>query len=223
MGQKEPSRRSEVFEIFGGILVLTFVLLLSGLKIVKEHNRLVIFRFGKVRNSKGSGLQMIVPFIDRAHTVDTRLMTVAIPPMEIVTKDNFHVQISAVYMSQIVDATRAVTRVSEPGRATLETAQAMLLAVLNKHSAKELVQDRHGITRSLKADLERRTRHWGIRIKSIEIKEISLPPEAKETLKAIGLQTESDGHANNGNSNHVGGISYQYHSDLQEAGDKDAG
>ena len=146
-----------MYEILGGIIVLTLLILLSGIKIVKAHNRLVIFRFGKIKDSKGPGVQLIIPLIDRSRTIDTRTMTLSIPPLEVITQDNCHVKVSAVCMSHIVDATKAVAATTEPEQATVESAQAVLLSVINRHSIKELVHDRHNITRALKADLQRRS------------------------------------------------------------------
>ncbi|HEY9775407.1 MAG TPA: SPFH domain-containing protein [Planktothrix sp.] len=200
-------------EILGGILVLTFVILLSGIKIVRENNKLVVFRFGKVLACRGPGLQMIVPIIDRGHMVDTRIMVLKISEMEILTQDDQLFKVAALVMMQLHDPLRALTRIDDPTKATVETAQAVLLSVLNKHSAKELIHDQRTITRSLKADLEKRTRHWGIRIKSIDINYVVLPLELKEQLeqKLVGAPDNQ----NNGNSiQRMEQETYKYHVEI---------
>jgi regulator of protease activity HflC (stomatin/prohibitin superfamily) len=201
-------------EILGGIIVLTLLMLLSGLKIVKEHNRLVVFRCGKVIGSKGPGMHMVVPLIDRAHTVDTRIVTAPIPPMEVVTKDHRHVKVSAVCMTQIVDAAKALTKMTEPEVATLETVQAVLAATLHHHTLKELLHDRQHIAHILKKELSRRTKQWGIQIKSFELKEIDLPMELRESPPIEDKQYSALEPQNHNGSNHeTTDSTYKYHHD----------
>jgi regulator of protease activity HflC (stomatin/prohibitin superfamily) len=156
---------------------------------------------------------MIVPIIDRGHMVDTRIMVLKISEMEILTQDDQLFKVAALVMMQLHDPLRALTRIDDPTKATVETAQAVLLSVLNKHSAKELIHDQRTITRSLKADLEKRTRHWGIRIKSIDINYVVLPLELKEQLeqKLVGAPDNQ----NNGNSiQRMEQETYKYHVEI---------
>jgi len=204
-------------EILGGIFVLSLLMLLSGFKIVKEHDRLVVFRFGKVRESKGPGMHMVVPLIDRTHTVDTRVATVPIPPLEVVTKDSCHVKVSAVCMTQIVDAAKALTKMIEPETATLETIQAVLTDTLHHHTLKELLHDRRHVAHVLKGELSKRTKQWGIKIKSIEIKEIDLPIELRETLAQDKQHSTAETHNNNGSNNESAGQTYKYHDEMHKS------
>jgi regulator of protease activity HflC (stomatin/prohibitin superfamily) len=204
-------------EILGGIFVLTLLMLISGVKIVKEHNRLVVFRFGKVIGAKGPGMHMVVPLIDRAHTVDTRIVTTPIPVMEVVTKDNRHVKVSAVCMTQIVDAAKALTKMTDPETATLETVQAVLAATLHHHTLKELLHDRQHIAHILKKELSRRTKQWGIQIKSLELKEIDLPLELRAPVEDTHSTPETQNHNGSNHNNHETiHADYKYHDEMHK-------
>src|SRR5262249_5081298 len=159
----------DMLEILGGILVSLLLILLSGLKVVKEHDRLVVYRLGKIKHAKGPGLQMVVPIIDRAHTVDIRVATVPVPTVDTTTRDNHIVRVAAVCMTQVIDPVKAIKNVAEPEKATIELVQSTLISVVHHHGLKELLHERHHIARLVKKELDKRTKEWGTRIKSIEL------------------------------------------------------
>jgi regulator of protease activity HflC (stomatin/prohibitin superfamily) len=174
-----------MFEIVGGIIVLTIMVLLSGIKTVKEYDQLVVFRFGKVAGSKGPGLQMVIPLIEKAQTVDTRLITLAIPILEELTLDKASVKVSAVCLFQVVDARKAVTKIDDVSKATGELAQTTLRHVISQTDLRHLLSERGSVSGVLKSRLDRQTREWGVRIKSFEIKEVKIPREIKKALARL--------------------------------------
>jgi regulator of protease activity HflC (stomatin/prohibitin superfamily) len=161
-------------EIFGGIIVLAIMVLLSGIKVVKDNNRLVVYRMGRVVATKGAGVHLIIPILESAETVDTRVMMLDTPLLTVTTLDNHSVDISAACMFQIADAKKAVTKISNAPEATLTMAQTVLRAVTGQNDLKTLQSEQKGINKKLKTALEKHTREWGINIKSMDIKTIAL-------------------------------------------------
>jgi regulator of protease activity HflC (stomatin/prohibitin superfamily) len=161
-------------EIFGGILFFLVLILLSGIKIVKEHDRLVVFRFGKIIGHKGPGLQLIVPLIDRSQYVDTRLAASATAPMEVSTLDKIPVRLSALCRFQISDPVKAVAKVDDPFTHTIESVHTVLRSIVSEHYAKDLFINERELNSSLTRTLGRQAKNWGVRVKSVEIKELEM-------------------------------------------------
>src|SRR5208282_1412100 len=105
-------------EIIGGIVVLTIMVVLSGIKVVKEHSQLVIFRFGRLVSSKGPGVHLVLPMVDQSETVDTRIITLITPILEEMTLDHVSIKISVVCLFQIADAKKAVSKIDNVTKAT---------------------------------------------------------------------------------------------------------
>ena len=171
-----------MLEIIGGIVVSLIMILLSGIKIVKEYDQLVVFRFGKLVDSKGPGMHLVIPLIDQIQTVDTRIVTLAPPVLEEMTLDHVSVKISVVCLFQIVDAKRAISKIENVPKATEELLQTTLRTAVSQHSLKHLVSDRGRMNGNLKAKLDKQTRDWGVKIITIEIKEIKIPREMKKAM-----------------------------------------
>jgi regulator of protease activity HflC (stomatin/prohibitin superfamily) len=169
-------------EILGGIVVLTIMVVLSGLKVVKEHSQLVIYRFGRVIGSRGPGLQLVLPMIDQSETIDTRIVTLATPLLDEMTLDHITIKISVVCLYQIVDAQKAVSKIDNAARAVSELVQATLRTVVSQHDLKHIMSDRGRMNSLLKSKLDKQTGSWGVRISVIEIKEIKIPKEMKKIL-----------------------------------------
>ena len=159
-------------EIFGGLIVLSFLILLSGVKVVKDSNRLVVYRMGRVVATKGAGVHLIMPFLESADIVDTRLMMLETPSISARTIDGAAVTLSAVCSFQISDAKKAVTGVEDAPQATATAAQTVLGQVVHQIDAASLKSETKGVNKKLKAALEKQTRAWGINIKSMEIKNV---------------------------------------------------
>lgn len=171
-----------MLEILGGIIVSAIMILLSGIKVVKDYNQLVVFRFGKLIDSKGPGVHLVVPFMDQVETVDTRIVTVATPTLEELTQDNVAIKISAACLFQIVDAKRTVSRVDDIDVAIAELTQSSLRSGVSQYSLRQIVTDRGKLNAFLKEKLEKQAKDWGIKIVAFEIKEINLPADVKKAL-----------------------------------------
>lgn len=176
-------------EIFGGILVLFIMILLSGIKIVREHDRLVIFRFGKIIGQRGPGMQMVVPLIDRSHSVDTRITASSTSPVEITTLDKIPVRLSALCRFHIMDPVKAVAKVDDPIAHTMETMHTVLRSIISEHTARNIFANEAELNSTLKRTLSRQTKSWGVRVKSVEIKEMTLcqVPENLTTISTSAV------------------------------------
>lgn len=161
-------------EIFGGMLVLVFMILLSGIKIVREHDRLVIFRFGKIIGDRGPGMQLVVPLIDRSLIVDTRITASVTPLVETTTSDNVPVKLSALCRFYIKDAAKAIAKVDDPIAHTVETMHTVLRSAVGEYTAQRILTSEVEVNSALKRELSRRANSWGVRIKSVEIRELTL-------------------------------------------------
>jgi regulator of protease activity HflC (stomatin/prohibitin superfamily) len=166
-------------EIFGGIIVLAIMILLSGIKVVKDNNRLVVYRMGRVVATKGAGVHLIVPILESAETVDTRMMMLDTPGITATTLDDQTINISAACMFQIGDAQKAVTKVANAAEATGTLAQTVLRSVVSQNDLKTLQGEHRGINKKLKTVMEKQTREWGINIKSLEIKTLTQTAQPK--------------------------------------------
>ena len=169
-------------EILGGIVVLTIMVILSGLKVVKEHSQLVVYRFGRLVSSRGPGLQLVLPMIDQSETVDTRIVTLTTPVLDEMSLDHISIKISAVCLYQIADAKKAVNKIENVSKAMVELVQTTLRTAVSQHDVKHIISDRGRMNGFLKTKLEKQTREWGVRINAIEIKEIRIPKEMKKIL-----------------------------------------
>ena len=172
-----------MLEILGGIIVSAIMILLSGIKIVKEHDQLVVFRFGKLIESKGPGTHLVIPFIDQVETVDTRITTITTPILEELTQDHVSVHVAAACLFQIVDAKRMVSRIDDSHEAIEELAQTTLRAVISQHSMRQLVSERVKINAALKEKLDKQAKDWGIKIIAFELNEVEIPEEMKILLR----------------------------------------
>ncbi len=183
-----------MFEIVGGIIVLSIMILLSGVKVVREYDRLVVFRFGKLLGSREAGVHLVLPVVERAQTIDTRLTTLPLSMIEELTLDNISVRVSALCLFQVVDAAKAITKVDNPAKATGEVAQTSLRRVIGQHDLRHLLSDRRRVDFELKSILDKQTRAWGVRIHSIEIKEVKIPRDMKKALARARRYETGNGH-----------------------------
>ncbi|MBS1992081.1 MAG: hypothetical protein JSS86_01325 [Cyanobacteria bacterium SZAS LIN-2] len=173
-----------MLEIIGGLIVLSIMVLLSGIKVVKDTNRLVIYRFGKVVATKGAGIHLIVPILESAETIDTRMMMLDTPTITVKTIDDKTVNVSAVCMFQVGDAKKAVTKVANVAEATGIQAQTVLRSVVAMNDLKTLETEQKNVNKRLRVALEKQTREWGINIKSMEIKSLKLEEQAAPAISA---------------------------------------
>lgn len=176
------------FLIDVGIFFFVAFLLMS-IRIVKEYDRLVVFRFGKAIGSKGPGITFVWPVADSYKRVDLRIITMSIPMQEIITKDNVSVRTAAVCFFQVIDPFKAVTKIEDPIEATRQIAQTTLRSVLGQHELDELLSARDTINAQLSSIIDRQTEGWGIKVNAVEVKDVEIP-EAMQ--RAMARQAEAE-------------------------------
>ena len=171
------------------LLVLGILFLASAIRILKEYERGVIFRLGRVIGAKGPGLILIIPVIDKMVKISLRLVTMDVPPQDVITKDNVSVKVNAVVYFRVVDPIKAVIEVENYLYATSQLAQTTLRSVCGEAELDELLSKREKINTKLQDILDKHTDPWGIKVTTVEIKHIDLPQEMQ---RAMAKQAEAE-------------------------------
>src|SRR6266581_2313133 len=172
------------------VLVIALVAVFSSLRIANEYERGVVFRLGRLIALKGPGLRFIIPFgVDRLVKIDLRVITLEVPPQEIITKDNVTTKVNAVIYFQVVDAQRAVVQVLNYINATSQISQTTLRAVLGQSTLDELLAERDVINQKLQKIIDDETEPWGIKVTRVEIKDVELPSTMQ---RAMAKQAEAE-------------------------------
>ena len=170
---------------------LAFALLLvwSGLRVLKEFERGVVFRLGRLVGARGPGLIYLIPLVERMERVDLRTVTMDVPPQDVITRDNVSVKVNAVLYSRVVDPRRAIVEVVSYMFATSQLAQTTLRSVCGQRELDELLSDREHINQHIQEILDAQTEPWGVKVVSVEIKHIDLPQEMQ---RAMAAQAEAE-------------------------------
>ncbi len=180
-------------EMFGpGIIVLIFVVIVlftATVKILPEWERGVILRLGRSIGVRGPGPIILIPGVERIVRIDTRTVTMDIPPQDVITRDNVSLKVNAVIYFRVVDPEGAVTRVMDYYTATSQLAQTTLRSVLGQHQMDEILATREQINHSLQGILDKATEPWGVKISNVEVKNIDLP---KEMQSAMAREAEAE-------------------------------
>jgi len=175
-----------------GILIIIFfgiVLLFNMIKILREYERGVIFRLGRLIGMKGPGLIILIPGVDKMIRVDLRVITYDIPPQDVITRDNVSLKVNAVLYFQVVDANRAIVSVANFFEATSQIAQTTLRSVLGQQQLDDLLANREKINSELQRIIDEQTEPWGVKVSVVEVKNVDLPPEM---TRAIAKQAEAE-------------------------------
>jgi regulator of protease activity HflC (stomatin/prohibitin superfamily) len=173
------------------ILIVVVVFLLWALRVLKEYERGVIFRLGKVIGIKGPGLIIVWPIIDRLKKVPLRVVAMDVPPQDVITLDNVSVSVNAVVYFRVVDPKKAIIEVENYHYATSQLAQTTLRSVLGEASLDELLSNRDEINSKLQDILDRMTDPWGIKVSTVEVKHVDLP-ESMQRVMAQQAEAERD-------------------------------
>lgn len=168
-----------------GVVVIAF----NTIKILREYERAVVFRLGRLVNPRGPGLIILVPFIETMRRVDMRTITMDVPSQDIITRDNVSVKVNAVVYFRVVDVSRAVVEVENYLYATSQLAQTTLRSVCGEGDLDDLLVSRETINLRLQDILDNATDPWGIKVSMVEIKHIDLPPEMQ---RAMAKQAEAE-------------------------------
>ncbi|MCB0858345.1 MAG: slipin family protein [Solirubrobacterales bacterium] len=171
------------------LAIFFLILLFSAIKILREYERGVIFRLGRLINQKGPGLILLIPFIDRMVKIDLRTVTLNIPPQEVITRDNVPTSVNAVCYFRVIDPNRAITDVENYLIATSQISQTSLRAVLGKAELDEILSERERLNESLQKIIDEQTEPWGVKVTTVEIKDVEIP-EAMQ--RAMARQAEAE-------------------------------
>ncbi len=165
-----------------GFLIL--IIIPMTVKIVAEYERGVIFRLGRLIGARGPGLFLIIPFVDRMVKMDLRVVTMDVPSQEIITRDTVTVRVNAVVYFRVVDAESAVVKVLDHIRATSQISQTTLRNVLGQSELDELLTQREKINQTLQSIIDEHTDPWGVKVSTVEIKDVELPDSMKRSMAA---------------------------------------
>ncbi len=171
------------------LIVLIIYLLASAIRILNEYERGVVFRLGRVIGAKGPGLILLIPVIDKLVKVSLRVVTMDVPPQDVITKDNVSVKVNAVVYFRVMDATKAVVEVENYLYATSQLAQTTLRSVLGQFELDDLLTSREKINHQLQSILDRQTDPWGVKVTTVEVKHVDLPDEMR---RAMARQAEAE-------------------------------
>ncbi len=171
------------------VLLIGMPILVSAIKVVKEYERLVVFRLGRLRGAIGPGLVFVMPFVDTVNKVDLRVVTVDVPKQEILTRDNVSVTVDAVVYYRVIDPIAAVTRLANYHYAVSLLAQTVLRDILGQADLDDLLQRRDELNKKITGILDEMTIPWGIKIAAVTIKTVELPEEMK---RAMAKQAEAE-------------------------------
>ena len=171
------------------LVVLAAVILPQMIRILREYERGVIFRLGKLQGAKGPGLIFLIPLVDRMVKMDLRVVTIDVPKQEIMTKDNVPATVDAVIYFRVVDPNAAVVKVENFWKATSLISQTTLRSVLGQSPLDDLLSQRDIINQKLQEIIDKQTDPWGIKVTAVEVREVSLPEGMK---RAMAKQAEAE-------------------------------
>jgi regulator of protease activity HflC (stomatin/prohibitin superfamily) len=178
-----------VWSVLGAIVLLFVLLALSALRVVQQYERGVIFVLGRLIGAKGPGLFLVPPLISRMSTVDLRIVTLTVPPQEVITRDNVTIKVTAVLYFYVTDPIAAVVNVVNFNQATTQIGQTTLRNVLGQSELDELLAERKKINRDLQAIIDEQTERWGVKVTAVEIKDVELPATMQ---RAMAKQAEAE-------------------------------
>jgi len=171
------------------LLFVAISILANAIRIVREYERLVVFRLGRLIGEKGPGLVLLIPIVDRAVKVGLRTVTMDVPSQDIITRDNVTVKVNAVIYFRVISAQQAVVQVENYLYATSQIAQTTLRSILGQQELDELLSEREKLNMALQQVIDRQTEPWGVKVTVVEVKNVDLPQEMQ---RAIARQAEAE-------------------------------
>jgi regulator of protease activity HflC (stomatin/prohibitin superfamily) len=172
-----------------GLIVLAVVVLPQAVRILREYERGVIFRLGKLIGAKGPGLILLIPLVDKMVKMDLRVITIDVAKQEVMTRDNVPVTVDAVVYFRVVDPTAAVVKVENFWKATSLISQTTLRSVLGQSPLDDLLSQRDVINQKLQEIIDKQTEPWGVKVTAVEVREVALPDSMK---RAMAKQAEAE-------------------------------
>src|SRR5213596_2535204 len=178
-----------VLIVLGAIVLVLVIIALSAIRVVQQYERGVIFVLGRLIGAKGPGLFLVPPFVSHMVKVDLRIVTLTVPPQEVITRDNVTIRVTAVVYFYVVDPIAAVVNVVNFNQATTQIGQTTLRNILGQSELDELLAERKKINRDLQVIIDEQTENWGVKVTAVEIKDVELP----ETMqRAMAKQAEAE-------------------------------
>ncbi len=171
------------------VIVFLVFILMSAVRVLREYKRGVVFRLGRYTGTKGPGLFLLIPIIDRMVSVDLRLVTMDVPPQDVITLDNVSIKVNAVVYFRVVEPDKSVIAVEDAYVATSQLAQTTLRSILGQHELDALLAERENLNARLQEILDEHTDPWGIKVTAVEIKHVDLPQEMQ---RAMARQAEAE-------------------------------
>ncbi len=164
------------------VLIILFLFLSSAIHVLKEYERGVIFRLGRLIKTKGPGLIIVIPFVDKLVKVSLRTVVMDVPEQDIITKDNVSVKVNAVIYFRVLNPEKAVVQVEDYYFATSQLSQTTLRSILGQSELDDLLSERDKINHSLQEIIDRQTDPWGVKVANVEIKHVDLPVEMQRSM-----------------------------------------
>ncbi len=177
------------FDLLIGIVFVAVIILASSIKIVKEYERGVIFRLGRLVGARGPGLFLVIPMFESMVKIDLRVCVFDIPPQEVITRDNVTANVNAVVYYRVLDPEKAVTEVERYDYATSQIALTTMRSVIGQAELDELLSKRDKLNKQLQTTIDEATDPWGIKVSAVEIKDVGLP---KDMQRAMAAQAEAE-------------------------------
>jgi regulator of protease activity HflC (stomatin/prohibitin superfamily) len=171
------------------ILILIVILVFSAINVLNEYERAVVFTLGRFTGIKGPGLVLIYPIVQRMRKVDLRVIVLAVPKQDVITRDNVSVKVNAVVYFRIVDPGKAIIQVANAFDATSQVAQTTLRSVVGQHEMDDLLSQRDKLNADLQRILDQSTEAWGIKVSTVEIKDVDLD---ETMVRAMAKQAEAE-------------------------------
>ena len=177
------------FAVIATVIGVAILLTVSGIKILKEYQRAVIFRLGRLVHARGPGIIYVIPWVEKMMRVDLRTVTMDVPPQDVITRDNVSIKVSAVLYFRVIDPNRAITEVQNYLFATSQLAQVTLRSTCGQALLDELLAERDKINVRIQEILDSQTEPWGMKVVLVEVKDIDLPPDMQ---RAMAKQAEAE-------------------------------
>jgi regulator of protease activity HflC (stomatin/prohibitin superfamily) len=171
------------------LVLLAVLVIANSIRVVREYERLVVFRLGRLVGQRGPGLVLLIPIVDRAVKVGLRTVAMDVPPQDVITKDNVTVKVNAVIYFRVVSAPDAVVQVENYLYATSQISQTTLRSILGQQELDELLSERDKLNQALQQVIDRQTEPWGVKVSVVEVKNVDLPQDMQ---RAIARQAEAE-------------------------------
>jgi regulator of protease activity HflC (stomatin/prohibitin superfamily) len=185
----EPVILAVLVIVVGALLLLALTLAAASVRVLREYERGVVFRLGRLSELKGPGVIFLIPFVDRLVRTSLRTVTLQVPPQEVITRDNVPARVTAVAYFRVIDPDRSIVEVQDVLSATSQIAQTTLRSVLGKAELDTLLSEREQLNESLQHIIDDQTEPWGIKVTTVEIKDVEIPASMQH---AMARQAEAE-------------------------------